>query len=54
MMAALNALCQTKKSRVIVTCQSANLPHGENGAYVPENSVEALAPIPGLVTVFLQ
>ena len=54
MMVALDALCQMRKSRGPVTCQSANLLSGETGAYVQENSVEAQAPIPGLVTVFLQ
>ena len=53
-MAAMNVLCQTRRSRVPVTCQSVNLLNGENGAYVLVSFVEALAAIPGLVIVFLR
>jgi len=49
---ALNALCRTRKRRVTVTCQSANLLSGETGAYVPVSFVEAQAPIQGPVTAF--
>ena len=52
MTTALDALFQTRKSRVPATCRSASLQNGENGAYVLVSFVEALAPIPGPVTAF--
>merc|ERR1712039_1140139 len=54
MMAAMDARCQMRKSRVPVTCQPAPGLTGENGVFVWVSFVMAPVPTPGLVTAFLQ